>query len=92
MNNILNEDIRALQIMVKEFVSLIKNHSHNYDTTFTSVVSSVNTNGTYVIQDEGGVKRNVKCSIPNITVKVGQNVWVKIPKGIIEDMHICGVK
>jgi len=42
--------------------------------------------------DDGGVERKVKCSIPNAALKVGQYVWVKVPCGRLEDMHICGVK
>ena len=42
--------------------------------------------------DDGGVERKLECAIPNITLKVGQYVWVKIPSGRLEDMHICGVK
>jgi hypothetical protein len=42
--------------------------------------------------DDGGVERKVKCSIPNVTLKIGQYVWVKIPSGKIEEMHICGLK
>lgn len=42
--------------------------------------------------DEGGVKRKVKCAIPNAALKAGQYVWVKVPQGILENMHICGIK
>lgn len=92
MSDILNQDIEAVRLISKIMTDLIKNHEHNYDRTFGSVIFNVNNNNTYTIQDEGGVQRKVKCAIPNSILKVGQNVWVKIPGGKLEEMHICGVK
>lgn len=92
MNDILNKDIEAIDIIVKEMATAIKTHEHNYDRTFGSVIFNVNNNNTYTIQDEGGVQRKVKCALPNLILKAGQNVWVKIPGGKLEEMHICGVK
>lgn len=92
MNDILNKDIEAVKILVKEIASLIKSHEHKYDKTFPSAVKDINRDNTYTIVDDGGVKRKVKCSIPNAALKVGQYVWVKAPCGRLEDMHICGVK
>ena len=84
--------IKPANAMVKEFVDLIKTHEHKYDRTFASAVKSINKDNTYTIMDDGGVERKVKCSIPNVTLKIGQYVWVKIPSGKIEEMHICGLK
>ena len=61
------------------------------DRTFISVIKQVNTNNTYVIQDQSGTNRTVKCAIPNITLTNGQAVYVKIPSGDLKRMHICGV-
>lgn len=61
------------------------------DQTFVSVVKHINPNGTYTIQDISGADRNVKCAIPNVELKVGKNVWVKIPRGNLNQMHICGI-
>ncbi len=60
------------------------------DTTFKSVVKAVTPKG-YVILDNSGVERTVKCAIPNVTISTGKNVWVKIPGGNINLMHICGI-
>ena len=92
MSEILNKNIEAINLMVKEFVGLIKTHEHKYDKTFSSAVKAINKDNTYTIMDDGGVERKIKCAIPNVTLKIGQYVWVKIPQGILENMHICGVK
>lgn len=92
MKSILNKNIEAIGILVDEIVSLIKTHTHNYDVTFPSVVKQINTNGTYTVLDQSGVERKLKCAIPNVVLKVGQSVWVKIPCGVLENMHIYGVK
>lgn len=92
MENISNENIQAVIKLADEFVKLIKNHGHSYDTTFLSIIKAVNTDGTYTIQDSGGINRNVICTIPNVILQVGNKVWVKIPSGSASDMHICGIK
>lgn len=92
MSDILNQDIEAVRLISRVISDLIKTHEHNYDRTFGSVVLNVNNNNTYTIQDDGGVQRKVKCAIPGLNLKVGQNIWVKIPSGKLEGMHICGVK
>ena len=61
-----------------------------YDRTFVSVVKDVTPKG-YIILDETGCKRTVKCAIPNVKLKAGKNVWVKIPRGNLNQMHICGI-
>lgn len=92
MEQVSNKYIQALDILVREFVNLIKTHEHKYDKTFASAVKSVNNDFTYTIMDDGGVDRKLKCAIPNAALSVGQYVWVKVPCGRLEDMHICGVK
>ena len=92
MNEIPNKHIQALNLMVKEFVDLIKTHEHKYDRTFASTIKGINKDNTYTIMDDGGVERKVKCSIPNADLKAGQYVWVKAPCRRLEDMHICGVR
>lgn len=94
MSDILNKDIQAVKLLVEQIVSAIKNHEHNYDRTFLSVVKEITVKGTinyYTIQDESGVDRKIKCAIPNVQLTVGQIVWVRIPCGTIEKMHICGI-
>ena len=92
MSEVMNDDIKAVAMLAKEFVNLIKTHEHKYDRTFSSAVKSINNDSTYTIMDDGGVNRNVRCAIPNVALRVGQYVWVKVPSGRLEDMHICGVK
>ena len=87
-----NKNINAVEMLAEQIVKLIKTHEHKYDRTFASAVKSINKDNTYTIMDDGGVERKVKCSIPNVTLKIGQYVWVKIPSGKIEEMHICGLK
>lgn len=60
------------------------------DRTFISVIKEVTPKG-YVVLDETGCKRTVKCAIPNVELKDGKNVWVKIPRGELNQMHICGI-
>ena len=61
------------------------------DKTLPSVVTSVEKDGKYVIVFDGS-NYSVKCSIPNMDLKVGQGVWVKIPNGDFNSKHICGVR
>ncbi len=94
MSNVLNKDIEAVNLLVSQFISAIKNHEHRYDKTFISVVKEIsikNSITVYTIQDESGVERKIKCAIPNSRITIGQNVWVKIPCGNIEKMFICGI-
>lgn len=94
MSDILNKDIQAVKLLVEQIVSAIKNHEHNYDRTFLSVIKGIIVKGTvnyYTIQDESGIDRKVKCAIPNAQLTIGQSVWLKIPCGIIERMYICGI-
>lgn len=68
-----------------------KLETYKADRTFVSVIKQVNSNGTYIINDQSGTNRTVKCSIPNITLTNGQAVYVKIPCGNLKRIHICGV-
>lgn len=83
MSNIADEIIKTIKYAIDK-------KAINCDRTFKSVIKQT-TNKGYVILDESGTERVVKCCIPNINLKVGQMVWVKIPCGIIKNMHVCGV-
>lgn len=63
----------------------------NYDRTYKSVIKSITPKGSYIILDDSGCERTVKCSIPNVDLKVGKSVWVKVPCGNLNQIHICGV-
>ena len=60
-----------------------------FDKTFKATIWEINTDGTYQINYKGQIY-----SVPNAldtTLSLGQSVWVKIPCGILRNMHICGV-
>ena len=78
--------IKSIQIIIDRKLS-----NYKADRTFASVVKQKNSNGTYIVLDESGGERKVKCCIPNVDLKVGQRVWVKIPLGNLKQIHICGV-
>ena len=61
------------------------------DVTIPSVIMGVENNGKYKITLDG---RNytVKCSLPNVDLRVGQGVWIKIPNGDFGSKHICGLR
>lgn len=84
------EDIEAVNVLVKEIVKAVRGNVVNCDRTFKTVVKQVTPKG-YVILDESGSERTVGCCIPNITLYAGQMVWVKIPMGDIKRMYICNV-
>lgn len=83
MSNIADEIIKTIKYAIDK-------KTINCDRTFKSVIKQT-TNKGYVILDESGTERVVKCCIPNVSLKAGQMVWVKIPCGKIKDMHVIGV-
>ena len=83
MNNVSDEILKAIQYA-------IDNKTINCDRTYKSVIKEISNKG-YVILDESGGERTVKCCIPNITLRVGQPVWIKVPMGKLQGIHICGV-
>lgn len=68
-----------------------KLNSHKADRTYQSVIKSITAKG-YVILDETGNERIVKCAIPGLILHAGQHVWVKEPLADIRNIHICGVR
>lgn len=92
MGDILNKDIEAVMILVKQMSNAIKSAEYKYDKSFVSVVQNYYpATNTYIIKDEDGTERKTFCAIPNVTLKTGQNVWVKIPCGNRSKMHIYGI-
>lgn len=63
--------------------------TQRYDITFKSTVWKVNTDNTYSINYKGQLY-NVHSAI-DVNLKAGQSVWVKIPTGVLREMHICGI-
>lgn len=85
--------MRSLSDVILESIKYaLEKYEVKCDKTFTSVIKSVNSNGIYTVLDEGGTERKVKCAIPNISLTVGQSVWVKVPRGNLNEIHICGIK
>ena len=84
--NIKEEIFKSVDILLER-----KLRKQSYDRTFLSVVSEVHENGTYTIMNEGQ-KHKVKCVIPNIELKTGQQVWITVPCGDLKGMFISGVR
>ena len=83
MSNISDEILKAIKYAVDK-------QTINCDKTYKSVIKAINTKG-YVILDDAGSERTVKCCIPNLDLRVGQRVWVKEPMSSLKDIHICGL-
>lgn len=79
------ELFHSIQLMIDR-----KLNAYRADKTYRSVIKRIDKNG-YVILDETGSERTVKCCIPNIRLKAGQSVFVKEPMGDLRSIHICGV-
>ena len=84
MSSISDEILKAIQYAMER-------QAINCDKTYKSVIKQKNANGTYVILDDTGSERTVKCCIPNLDLKVGQLVWIKLPMGKLQGIHICGI-
>lgn len=83
--NFKEEIFKSIQTMVDRAIANCK-----VDRTYRTVIKQVTPKG-YIILDEFGSERVVECCIPNISLRAGQIVWVKIPMGQIRWIHICGV-
>ena len=84
------DDIEAIDIIIKNVLMAIEKNIINRDKTYKSSIKSVTPKG-YIIADDTGTDRTVKCCIPNLELKVGQSVWIKEPMGDLNGIHICGV-
>lgn len=78
--------------IIKTIKYALEKYDSGRDKSFKSVVKNFGTkSGTYIILDESGQERTVKCCVPGLDLKVGTRVWVKIPGGKLNDMHIYGI-
>ncbi len=84
------EDIEAINVLVKEIVKAIRGNTVNCDRTYQSVIKQITPKG-YVVLDSTGSERTVGCCIPGLELRPMQSVWVKEPMGEIRNLHICGV-
>lgn len=91
MENNTRELNEAIETLAKQIAKSLQYSITNYDRTFISVISNVNNNGTYDIIDEFGIVRNVVLGIPNITLSIGQRVYITIPSGNLKNMYISGI-
>lgn len=80
-----DEIIKTIEIMVNKEIKKIKT-----DKTYPSVITSVE-KGKYVVTLNGS-NYTVKCAIPNIELKTGQQVWVTVPCGDLKGMFVSGVR
>lgn len=79
------ELLNSIQIMINRKLS-----DYKADRTYKSVIKSISPKG-YIVLDETGCERIVKCCIPDIDLKAGQGIWLKEPMGDLKGLHICGV-
>ena len=82
--NFKEEIFKSIQTIVDRSIG-----NYKADRTFKTVIKRVTSKG-YVILDESGSERIVRCCIPGVSLKAGQTVYVKMMQGKIKDMHICG--
>ena len=87
----MDKNVKAVELLVKNIIDSTNKQTNSYDISFISVIKSVNENGTYTVLDRTGSERNVKCVVPTLDLSVGKNVWIKIPSGNLNKMHIYGV-
>lgn len=83
MSNIAEEIIKTIKYAIDK-------KAINCDRTYKTVIKEVVKKG-YLILDETGNERTVPCCIPGLELKAGQGVWVKMPCGNIQKLHIVGV-
>lgn len=76
--------------ILKTIKYAIDKKSIKCDRTYKSVITHISSKG-YVILDEAGCERTVQCCIPNIELRAGQMVWVKMPMGDLKGLHITGI-
>ena len=89
-----NENAEAVDVLIRNILKAIDEIQQNIksDRTFPSAIKKVNSNNTYVILDDSGQERTVKCSIPGLELKAGMNVWVTVPMGKLVMMFVSGVR
>lgn len=87
----MTDNNKALDMLINKIVSIVENiiEKLKFDKTFKSTVWGKNTDGTYQISYMNQLY-NVYNAL-GTDLQIGQSVWVKIPSGILRNMHICGV-
>lgn len=83
--NFKEEILKSIQSMIDKSIG-----DYKADRTFKTVIKGIAKNG-YIILDQVGTERIVKCCIPDLKLRIGQAVYVKMMQGKVKDMHICGI-
>ena len=83
--NFKEEILKSIQSMIDKSIG-----DYKEDRTFKTAIKKVTPKG-YIILDESGSERTVGCCIPNVSLRAGQMVWVKIPMGDVKGMYICNI-
>ena len=73
-------------IMDREF------DNQKIDRTFASVITQVHTDNIYTVLAQDGSEREVYSCLPSLSLHAGTKVWIKLPSGSINNMHICGIR
>lgn len=83
---------KAMDVICNTILDVIdkKNKELNYDKTFPSAILSIGEKGKYKIQKDAGIYDVSNAT--GVPLSIGQKVWVKIPCGNLEKMHICGIR
>lgn len=83
--NFKEELFKSIQGMVNRAVANCK-----VDRTYQSIIKNITPKG-YVVLDRAGSERTVQCCIPNVSLRIGQAVYVKEPMSDLQNLHIVGV-
>lgn len=85
------ELFEAINVLAKQITNALHYANSDFDRTYISVVTKINNNGTYTIIDDYGVERDCVLGLPNITLTIGQRVYVTVPKGDLTKLYISGI-
>jgi len=85
--NVAKEIIKSIQIIMDREID-----NQKTDRTFASVITQVHTNNTYTVLAQDGSEREIYSCLPSLSLNTGTKVWVKLPSGSINNMHICGIR
>lgn len=81
----------AIETIAKQMKKTLQYSLSDFDRTFISIVQKKNSDGTYEVIDSYGTIRNVVLGLPNVTLSIGQRVYVTIPCNQLKNMYISGV-
>lgn len=87
------EATEAIDVLCNVMLQAIqkRNEIAGYDRTFQSVVTAINGINAYTIIEAGAEIKNVPAYVGGQKINVGNSVYVKIPSGNRNKMHICNV-